>query len=338
MANACGPCIGQWNRSDVSKDQANSILTSYNRNFPKRNDGSPNTHAFITSPELVMAMAFEGRLTFDPLHEEVSTDEGKHFKLAPPVAEELPVKGYDELGYGLTAPAADGSAQTVSVDPSSKRLQLLTPFAPFDGKDFEALPILVKAKGKCTTDHISPAGPWLRFRGHLENISDNAFSGAINAFTGEAGHGKNQVSGETGKPYHEVAKAYKSKGLKWVAVGDENYGEGSSREHAAMSPRFLNCAAVITRSFARIHETNLKKQGILPLTFANPADYDLIAEDDRISIQGLKDLAPGKAVSVLITKPDGQSQKISCNHSLTIDQISWFRAGGALNQIRAGAA
>lgn len=333
LANACGPCIGMWKRDDMSPDTVNSILTSYNRNFPKRNDGSANTLAFIGSPEIVTAIALSGKLSFNPLTETLKAADGTEFQLEPPTGDELPSGGFDPGESGYIPPAEDGSGVEIVVNPDSERLQLLEPFDAWDGEDFKNLVVLVKAKGKCTTDHISPAGPWLRFRGHLDNISRNMFSGAINAFTDEAGRGKNIVDGET-REFHENARLYKSKAIGWVSIGDENYGEGSSREHAAMEPRHLGAKAVIVRSFARIHETNLKKQGILPLTFADPADYEKVQEDDRIHIKGLDRLKPGSPVKVEIVHSDGQRDTIQTNHTMTDEQIEWFKAGSALNLIR----
>lgn len=336
LANACGPCIGQWSRPGMKKGESNTIVTSFNRNFPKRNDGNPATLAFIASPEIVMAYGLAGRLSFNPLADDLIGADGQPWKLkAPAPAPEVPPGGFVNDPDGYQAPASNPSGADVQVAPDSERISLLTPFAPWSGKDMESLPLLLKAKGKCTTDHISPAGPWLRFRGHLDNISNNCFNGAINAFTGEAGLGKNIETGETGIEYSKVARAYKAKGLSWVVVGDENYGEGSSREHAAMEPRHLGAAAVIVRSFARIHETNLKKQGVLPLAFANPADYDKVQEDDHISITGLAELAPGKPVSITLHHADGTTDTFETTHSMNADQISWFKAGSALNTIRA---
>jgi len=335
LANACGPCIGQWKRSDIAKGDRNSILTSYNRNFPRRNDGNPETLAFIGSPEIVTAMALAGSMKFNPLTDTLKGADGKEFRLEPPTGDELPAHGFIADEKGFIPPTAADPGADVSVAPDSERLQILEPFPRWDGKDFVKLPLLVKTKGKCTTDHISPAGPWLRFRGHLDHISDNMFIGAINAFSGEAGTTRNLETGKTGG-ISETARAYKAKGLRWVVVGDENYGEGSSREHAAMSPRHLGAAAVITRGFARIHETNLKKQGVLPLTFADPADYDKVREDDRISVLGLADLAPGRPVSVVLHHADGTEHRFEARHSLNAEQIEWFRAGSALNLLRAG--
>jgi aconitate hydratase len=334
LANACGPCIGQWKRDDYKKGEKNSILSSFNRNFPARNDGNPETLSFIGSPETVLAIALGGKLSFNPLKDELTGAGGKKVKLSPPQkAPEVPANGFIEARGGYEAPPANGGDVQVKVSPESKRLQLLTPFAKWDGNDFTKLPLLLKVKGKCTTDHISPAGVWLKFRGHLDNISDNMFTGAINAFTGEAGKTKNLATGETGQSTPAVARAYKSKGQRWIVVGDENYGEGSSREHAAMSPRFLGGAAVIVKSFARIHETNLKKQGILPLTFANPSDYDKVQENDHVSILGLKDLAPNKELTAVFLHADGKEDRATLKHSLTPEQIKWFKAGSALNII-----
>ena len=330
LANACGPCIGQWQRDDIKKGERNTIVTSFNRNFPARNDANPETLAFIGSPEMVTALALAGRLDFNPLTDTLPVN-GKQVKLKPPVAPELPAKGFAAGEAGLTVPPEDGSGVEVIVKPDSERLQLLEPFRAWDGKDYERLAVLVKAKGKCTTDHISPAGPWLKYRGHLDKISDNMFLGAVNAFTGEAGTGLDVLSKDRGVNLSKIARHYKQEGLGWVAVGDENYGEGSSREHAAMEPRYLGGKAVIARSFARIHETNLKKQGMLPLTFANPKNYEKIQETDRISILGLKDLAPGKAVRVVLHHADGKDETIECRHSYSAEQISWFKAGSAIN-------
>lgn len=333
MANACGPCIGQWKRTDNENGERNSIITSFNRNFQKRNDGNAETLAFIGSPEIVTAFALAGKISFNPLTDSITTADGKSVKLAPPKGEELPAKGFICENLGYTAPAEDGDKVTVKVSPDSERLQLLAPFAPWDGKDYKELPVLMKALGKCTTDHISAAGPWLKFRGHLDRISDNMFIGATNAFSKETGIGLDVLSGER-KSYPQVARHYKSEGMGWVAVGDTNYGEGSSREHAAMSPRFLGCKAVIVKSFARIHETNLKKQGILALTFINPTDYDKIQEKDRVSLTGLNKLAPGKPVEMFIKHEDGTTDTLELKHTMTEEQIGWFKAGSALNLIR----
>jgi len=334
LANACGPCIGQWERSDIAKGEKNSILTSYNRNFPRRNDGNANTLAFIASPEVVVAYALTGRLDTDPIHDGVAYD-GAILKLEPPSAPELPAKGFDAGRKGYVAPTDTPGAASVAVNPASERLSLLAPFEPLDKRaGYRDLPVLLKASGKCTTDHISPAGPWLKFRGHLDRISDNMFSGADNAFSAKPGTGFNVLTGQTGEELPKIARAYKAKGMGWVAVGDMNYGEGSSREHAAMSPRFLGGRVVLARSFARIHETNLKKQGILPLTFANPVDYECIEHDHRLTFLGLDELAPAAPVTVRLTHADGRAQEFLAHHSLTHEQINWFTAGSALNLIR----
>ena len=332
LANACGPCIGQWKREDIELGEKNSIITSFNRNFQKRNDGNGETMSFITSPEMAVAMGLSGDLGFNPLTDEIENADGKKIKLQPPkTADDVPRKGFVASLTGFIAPPADGSGVAIEIDPNSERLQLLEPFPAWDGKDLTDMPVLIKAKGKCTTDHISPAGIWLKYRGHLDRISDNLFLGAVNAYTGETGKGTNALTEEKSAPYPQVARFYKSKGIKWIAVGDENYGEGSSREHAAMSPRFLGAACIIARSFARIHETNLKKQGILPLVFTDPGDYDKIQETDRISVTGLKDLAPGKNIAAEIKRRDGMVFNIFLRHSLSEDQIKWFRAGSSLN-------
>jgi len=336
LANACGPCIGQWKRSDVAADQANTIVSSFNRNFPGRNDGSAATLSFLTSPELVTALAFGGTLEFDPVHGTLPGADGKPFRFTPPEAEELPRNGFARGAEGYEAPADAPAAVEVVVRPDSERLQLLQPFAPWDGRDFVELPILLKTKGKTTTDHISPAGAWLRYRGHLDKISDNMFLGAVNAFTGEAGKGVDPVGGGAPQSFTAIARSLKAEGVRWVVVGDENYGEGSSREHAAMSPRYLGCAAVLTKSFARIHETNLKKQGILPLTFKDARDWDRFEAGDRVSVTGLGALAPGKPVTVTIKKADGRRETIEVLHSLTAEQIGWFKAGSALNAAQQG--
>lgn len=333
LANACGPCIGQWKREDITPGETNSIITSFNRNFSRRNDGNAETLAFIGSPELVTAMALAGKLSFNPLKDKLQGADGKMVALEPPRAEELPSKGFVSEDSGYIEPERDGEKVQVIVPPDSERLQLLAPFAPWDGKDLHELPVLLKALGKCTTDHISPAGAWLRYRGHLDKISDNMFIGAVNAYTKDSGTGLDVLSGDV-KPFPAVARHYKAEGLSWVAVGDQNYGEGSSREHAAMSPRFLGCKAVLARSFARIAETNLKKQGILALTFSNPADYDKIMERDRVSILNLGKLAAGAPIEVLLQHCDGKTEKISAKHTMTEEQIEWFKAGSALNLIR----
>jgi aconitate hydratase len=333
LSNSCGPCIGQWKRADGVKGKADSIVSSFNRNFPGRNDGINETLSFLASPEVVTAYALTGDLGFDPVNQKLKSADGTEFKLEPPVGEELPAKGFAKGEEGFVAPADNGDQLTVDIPPTSERLQLLQPFPRWDGKDFEQLPLLIKTKGKTTTDHISPAGPWLKYRGHLDKISDNMFLGANNAFASELGKGTNVLTGETNVTIAQIARAYKSKGIGSVVVGDENYGEGSSREHAAMSPRFLNVRVVITKSFARIHETNLKKQGILALTFSDPKDYEKIEQQDRISVTGLRGLAPGKPVVVTIHKTDGQTLTIQANHSMTEQQIAWFKAGSALNAL-----
>lgn len=333
LANACGPCIGQWKRDDIKPGESNSIITSFNRNFPARNDGNTATLSFIASPEIVTAMALAGRLDFNPLTDTITAPDGTEVRLEPPVAPELPQTGFDPGESGYLEPAEDGSSIEVIVSPDSDRLQILEPFDPWDGNDFDRLPLLLKAQGKCTTDHISPAGPWLRYRGHLDNISNNMFKGAVNAFSGEIGRGVNQLTGDV-REFSEIARHYKAEGYGWAVVGDENYGEGSSREHAAMSPRFLGARVVIVRSFARIHETNLKKQGILPLTFVDPADYDKVQEYDRVSVIGLKDLAPGKTVTVIFHHQDGTEDRVETRHSMSEEQIAWFKAGSALNMLR----
>jgi aconitate hydratase len=333
LSNSCGPCIGQWKRADGVKGKADSIVSSFNRNFPGRNDGINETLSFLASPEIVTAYAISGDLTFDPINQMLKGADGKEFKFQPPQGEELPAKGFAKGEEGFVAPAASGEGLTVEVPPTSERLQLLQPFPRWDGKDFEKLPLLIKTKGKTTTDHISPAGPWLKFRGHLDKISDNIFLGANNVFSSEPGKGTDVLTGEAGLTMAQIARRYKTKGIGSIVVGDENYGEGSSREHAAMSPRFLNVRVVITKSFARIHETNLKKQGILALTFADPKDYEKIEQQDRISVTGLSALAPGKPVQVTIHKADGTSHTIQANHSITEQQIAWFKAGSALNAL-----
>jgi aconitate hydratase len=333
LANACGPCIGQWKRADAVKGRPDSIISSYNRNFPGRNDGLNETLSFLASPEIVTAYAFAGDLTFDPVHGTLKTADGKGLKFEPPQGDELPAKGFAKGEEGLVPPAENGDAVQVEIPPDSERLQLLQPFPRWDGKDFAKLPLLIKTKGKTTTDHISPAGPWLKYRGHLDKISDNMFLGANSAFSPEPGKGTDVLAGESGLTIAQIARRYKAKGIGSVVVGDENYGEGSSREHAAMSPRYLGAKAMITKSFARIHETNLKKQGILPLTFADPKDYDKIEQNDRISVTGLQSLAPGKPVSVTIHKADGKDITIQAHHSLTEQQVGWFKAGSALNAL-----
>jgi aconitate hydratase len=332
LANACGPCIGQWRRSSEETAVPNTIVTSYNRNFPRRNDGQPTTMNFIGSPEIVTAFALAGRLSFNPIADTLTGADGKPFKLTPPrAAPEVPSKNFDRGRPVYVAPPADGSAITLKVDPKSERLQLMEPWPAWNGQDFNDMPVLLKTKGKTTTDHISPAGSWLRYRGHLDKFSDNMFMGAINAYTGEAGKGKNLLTGQTGQTVSAVARDYKARGVKWVVVGDANYGEGSSREHAALSPRLLGGAAVIVRSFARIHESNLKKQGLLALTFQSPGDYDRIREDDRLSLVGLRDMAPGKPVECIVKHADGTSETLRLSHSFSASQLEWFRKGSALN-------
>jgi aconitate hydratase len=335
LNNACGPCIGQWRRDEVKSGTPNSIVTSFNRNFPKRNDGNPETLAFIGSPEIVAAYALSGHLSFNPMADAIKTADGGEFGLeAPKPAPDMPADGFVRDTGGYLAPPDDGSSVKIEINPFSERLQKLEPFQEWDGEDYSRLPLLLKVKGKCTTDHISPAGPWLRFRGHLDNISNNMFTGAINAFTEEAGTTVNQLTGERGQATPEVARAYKAQGHRWIVIGDENYGEGSSREHAAMSPRLLGAAAVIVRSFARIHESNLKKQGVLPLTFADPADYEKVKETDKISITGLQELAPGGELTVVLHHEDGTEDSFNVAQSLNAEQIEWFKAGSALNVLK----
>ena len=337
LANACGPCIGQWRRSEVKQREPNTILTSYNRNFPRRNDGHAETMNFIASPEIVVALSLAGSLSFNPLEDSLTGADGSTYTLEPPkTAPEVPSDGFDPGAETYVAPPEDGSDVEIVIDPESQRLQVLEPFDPWDGEDFLNVPILLKAKGKCTTDHISPAGPWLRFRGHLDNLSDNMFLGAANAYTGETGHGLNPVTGETGQEFPQIARRFKAEGLRWVVVGDNNYGEGSSREHAALSPRHLGATAIIVRSFARIHESNLKKQGLLALTFQDPADYHRIREDDRVSLTGLKGIAPGKPVDCTLHHADGSTETLILQHTLNESQIEWFKAGTALNLVRQG--
>lgn len=334
LANACGPCIGQWRRPELKQGEPNTIVTSFNRNFPGRNDGRRETMNFIGSPELVVALALGGRLSFNPLKDPITTADGKKVMLEPPKkAPEVPPRGFQNVKDVYIPPSEIPDLVAVVIPGNSDRLQKLEPFQKWDGKDFVDLPILLKAKGKCTTDHISPAGSWLRFRGHLDKISDNIFLGAVNAYSNDVGKGKNMLTG-TIEAFPSIARQYKEKGLKWVVIGDYNYGEGSSREHAAMSPRYLGCASVIARSFARIHETNLKKQGILALTFANPSDYDKIRESDRISIVGLAEIQPSKQLHAIITHEDGTKEEILLNHSYNKFQINWFQAGSALNILR----
>jgi aconitate hydratase len=332
LANACGPCIGQWRRSTAADAVPNTIVTSYNRNFPRRNDGSPTTMNFIGSPEIVTAFALAKRLSFNPLTDTLTGVDGKAFRLDPPKpAPEVPAKDFDSGHATYIAPPEGGSRIKLEVDPRSERLQLMEPWSAWDGKDFVDMPVLIKTKGKTTTDHISPAGPWLRYRGHLDRFSDNMFMGATNAFNGEAGTGINVLTGQPGEAIGKIARDYKAHGIKWVAIGDHNYGEGSSREHAALSPRLLGGAAVIARSFARIHESNLKKQGLLALTFQDPADYDKIRADDRLSLVGLQEMAPGQPVECRIKHADGTTETLRLNHTFSSSQLEWFRKGSALN-------
>ena len=335
LANACGPCIGQWRRSKDASAGPNTIVTSYNRNFPRRNDGRPTTMNFIASPEIVTALAIAGRLSFNPMTDPLVADDGSSFTLEPPKpAPEVPVAGFagDETFY--VAPPENGCDVDLAVDPSSTRIQLMQPWPAWDGSDLVEMPLLIKTAGKTTTDHISPAGPWLRFRGHLDKFSDNMLSGATNAFTGETGTAKNGLTGEPGQPVSQIARDYRSRGVKWIIVGDSNYGEGSSREHAALSPRLLGGAVVVARSFARIHESNLKKQGLLALTFRNTADYDRIREGDRICLVGLFEMAPGRPIRCFVRHTDGTCDKLMLEHSYSTAQIDWFREGSALNVVR----
>ncbi|KAA3610446.1 MAG: aconitate hydratase [Calditrichaeota bacterium] len=333
LANACGPCIGQWKRHGADKKEKNSIITSFNRNFSKRNDGNPNTHSFVASPEMVTALTIAGDMTFNPITDTLTNENGDQVKLAEPNGLEMPPKGFDVVDPGYQAPAEDGSKVDVIIPEGSKRLQVFEPFAEWDGKNVSGMKILVKAKGKCTTDHISPAGHWLFYRGHLENLSANTLTGAVNEFNGETDKVKNQLSGEYGS-VPTVQRAYQAAGIPSIVVGDENYGEGSSREHAAMQPRYLGVKVVITRSFARIHETNLKKQGMVACTFANPADYGKIQEDDTIDLIDLVDFSEGKQLTFVFRHADGSEDTIKANHSYNEAQIEWFKAGSALNLIR----
>ena len=332
LANACGPCIGQWKREKALDGVPNTIVTSYNRNFPRRNDGRSETMNFIASPEIVTAFALSGKLSFNPLMDELVGEDGEAFMLEPPKeAPEVPRDGFDKGSPAYFASPDDASQVKIAVDPNSERIELLQPWEPWDGNDYTDLPLLMKTEGKTTTDHISPAGPWLRYRGHLSKFSENMFMGAVNAFTGEAGRGKNVITGETGRPISEIAKFYRGNGLRWVVVGDSNYGEGSSREHAALSPRLLGGAAVIARSFARIHETNLKKQGVLPLTFQDADDYDRISEDDHISLIDLDNLEENRPVACIVKHADGTEDSLQLDHSFAESQVAWFKAGSALN-------
>jgi len=332
LANACGPCIGQWERSKEITDKTNTIVNSFNRNFPKRNDGSANTLSFVTSPDTVIALALAGRLDFDPTTDTITAPDGTKVSLAQPLGEVLPENGYKAGSDTFVAPPADGSDIEVIVDPNSERLQLLQPFEKWDGNDFIYMPVLMKAKGKCTTDHISAAGKWLRYRGHLENISGNLFAGAVNAFTGAVGEGYDKLDRQT-RPYPEIAKRYSKMQIQWCAVGDQNYGEGSSREHAAMEPRYRGARVIFARSFARIHETNLKKQGIVPLTFVDPADYDKIGENDQISVREMPPV-PDKPVRCIIHRPGEKDVEFYANHTFSPEQVKWFKAGSALNLVR----
>ncbi|MDR6195089.1 aconitate hydratase [Siphonobacter sp. SORGH_AS_0500] len=335
MANACGPCIGQWARHTQDPTRKNSIITSFNRNFKSRNDGNPNTHAFVASPEIVTAFAIAGDLTFNPMTDTLVNEEGQAVKFDEPQGLQLPPRGFAVEDAGYQAPAEDGSTVQVIVSPTSDRLQLLEPFTPWEGTDITGLKLLIKAKGKCTTDHISMAGPWLKFRGHLDNISNNLLIGATNFFNDKANEVKSQLTGEVGT-VPGVQRGYKAAGIGSIVVGDENYGEGSSREHAAMEPRHLGVRAILVKSFARIHETNLKKQGMLALTFADPADYDKILEDDTIDIVGLTEFAPDKQLTIVLNHADGSTETFPVNHTYNAAQIEWFKAGGALNIIRRG--
>jgi aconitate hydratase len=333
FSNACGPCIGMWARVGAEKQEKNTIIHSFNRNFKARQDSNPNTFAFVASPEITTALALAGDLGFNPLTDTLTNADGVQVKLDVPNGDELPTKGFAVEDAGYQAPAVDGSGVKINVNPDSDRLQLLDPFAAWNGADLNGLRLLIKAKGKCTTDHISPAGKWLKYRGHLDNISNNMLTGATNFFNEKSNSVKNGITGEYGE-VPAVQRAYKAAGVGSLVVGDENYGEGSSREHAAMEPRFLGVRAVLVKSFARIHETNLKKQGMLALTFANPADYDKIREDDIIDIIGLTTFAPEKPLTMVLNHADGSSDTISVNHTYNENQIEWFKAGGALNIIR----
>ncbi len=336
FTNACGPCIGQWDREGADKQEKNTIVHSFNRNFSKRADGNPNTHAFVTSPEMVAALAIAGRLDFNPVTDKLLNDKGEEVMFKPPYGDELPIKGFDVEDPGYQAPAADGSSIQVIVRPDSQRLQLLDPFEPWDGKNITGAKLLIKAEGKCTTDHISMAGPWLRFRGHLDNISNNMLIGAVNAFNGKTNSVKNQLTGQYAE-VPAVQRQYKALSVPTIVVGDQNYGEGSSREHAAMEPRHLGVKAVLVKSFARIHETNLKKQGMLALTFANENDYDKIQEDDTVNFLDLTEFAPGKPLHLEFVHSDGSKDIIVANHTYNESQIEWFKAGSALNLIAASA-
>src|SRR5690606_26391567 len=333
FTNACGPCIGQWDRSDRKGDEKNTIVHSFNRNFSKRADGNPNTHAFVGSPEMVAAIAISGRLDFDPMNDTLLNEEGQEVKLDVPVGLELPPKGFEVDDNGYLAPKKDGSSVEVKVAKDSERLQLLEPFLPIQNAELQGVKLLIKAFGKCTTDHISMAGPWLRYRGHLDNIANNTLIGAVNAYNQQTNFVKNQLTGEyDGVP--NVQRQYKANGIKTIVVGDHNYGEGSSREHAAMEPRFLGVAAVLVKSFARIHETNLKKQGMLGLTFSKASDYDLIQEDDTFNFLDLNEFAPDKPLTLEMVHADGSKDVIKANHTYNNAQIAWYNAGSALNLIK----
>ena len=333
FTNACGPCIGQWDRSDRKGEEKNTIVHSFNRNFSKRADGNPNTHAFVGSPEMVAAIAISGRLDFDPMTDTLLNEDGEQVKLDIPVGLELPPKGFAVDDNGYLAPTEDGSSVEVKVAEDSERLELLTPFEPIQDSELKEVKLLIKAFGKCTTDHISMAGPWLRYRGHLDNISNNCLIGAVNAYNKKTNFVKNQLTNEYGG-VPDTQREYKAKGIKTIVVGDHNYGEGSSREHAAMEPRFLGVAAVLVKSFARIHETNLKKQGMLGLTFANESDYDLIQEDDTFSFVDIEEFAPDKPLTIEVTHADGSKDTIIANHTYNDAQIAWYREGSALNLIK----
>lgn len=333
LANACGPCIGQWKRHDVAFGENNSILTSYNRNFSGRNDANPGTHSFVASPEIVIAFSLAGTLTFNPMKDTLKNAKGQIIKLTPPQGKELPSRGFIQDSLGYVAPASDGTKVQIAVNPKSQRLQLLKPFDPWEKKDLTDLRVLAKVEGKCTTDHISPAGKWLNFRGHLDNISDNMFTGAMNAYRELVGSGMNLLTGKIGT-FSNIAREYKKAHIGWVVIGDENYGEGSSREHAAMEPRFLGGRAIIVKSFARIHETNLKKQGMLALTFDDPHDYHKIREDDTLTITGLKSFSPGQPLTLDILHNDGSKESILLNHTYNDSQIEWFKAGSSLNYLK----
>ena len=333
LANACGPCIGQWDRHSDDPDKKNTIVTSFNRNFAKRNDGNPNTYAFVGSPELVTALAISGDLSFNPIKDTLVNKNSEEVMLDPPIGLDLPANGFDVEDLGYQAPTINGSSNKIIVDPESKRLQLLTPFSKWKGDNLINLKLLIKAKGKCTTDHISMAGPWLKYRGHLDNISDNMLTGAINYFNKKSNLVKNQLTGDYG-PVPLVQRYYKKNNIMSIVVGDENYGEGSSREHAAMEPRHLGVRVILVKSFARIHETNLKKQGMLALTFNDSSDYDKILEDDLFSFIDLDEISPGKTISMEIKHSNSDIDIINCNHTYNDTQIAWFRAGSALNLIR----